>query len=35
MTIDENKRTAPMQKFMFVEAQAAQACLTHHNAYLR
>jgi formate dehydrogenase (NADP+) beta subunit len=24
-----------MQKFMYVEAQAAQACLTHHNAYLR
>jgi NAD-dependent dihydropyrimidine dehydrogenase PreA subunit len=24
-----------MQKFMFVEAQAAKACLTHHNAYLR
>jgi NAD-dependent dihydropyrimidine dehydrogenase PreA subunit len=23
-----------MQKFMYVEAQAAQACLTHHNAYL-
>jgi formate dehydrogenase (NADP+) beta subunit len=24
-----------MQKFMYVEAQASQACLTHHNAYLR
>jgi ferredoxin len=24
-----------MQKFMFVEAQASKACLTHHNAYLR
>jgi NADPH-dependent glutamate synthase beta subunit-like oxidoreductase len=24
-----------MQKFLYVEAQAAQACLTHHNAYLR
>jgi formate dehydrogenase (NADP+) beta subunit len=24
-----------MQKFMYVEAQAAQTCLTHHNAYLR
>jgi NADPH-dependent glutamate synthase beta subunit-like oxidoreductase len=24
-----------MQKFMYVETQAAQACLTHHNAYLR
>jgi NADPH-dependent glutamate synthase beta subunit-like oxidoreductase len=24
-----------MQKFMYVEAQAAQVCLTHHNAYLR
>ncbi|MGE0851747.1 MAG: FAD-dependent oxidoreductase [Hyphomicrobiaceae bacterium] len=24
-----------MQKFMYVEAQAAKACLTHHNAYLR
>jgi len=24
-----------MQKFMFIEAQASQACLTHHNAYLR
>jgi formate dehydrogenase beta subunit len=24
-----------MQKFMFVEAQAANACLTHHNAYIR
>ena len=24
-----------MQKFMYVEAQAAQSCLTHHNAYLR
>jgi NAD-dependent dihydropyrimidine dehydrogenase PreA subunit len=24
-----------MQKFMYVEAQAAPACLTHHNAYLR
>ena len=24
-----------MQKFMFVEAQATAACLTHHNAYLR
>jgi NADPH-dependent glutamate synthase beta subunit-like oxidoreductase len=24
-----------MKKFMYVEAQAAQACLTHHNAYLR
>ena len=24
-----------MQKFMFVEAQASQACLSHHNAYLR
>ena len=24
-----------MQKFMYVEAQAAEACLTHHNAYLR
>jgi ferredoxin len=24
-----------MQKFIYVEAQAAQACLTHHNAYLR
>jgi NADPH-dependent glutamate synthase beta subunit-like oxidoreductase len=24
-----------MQKFMYVEAQAADACLTHHNAYLR
>src|SRR5213595_706361 len=23
-----------MQKFMYVEAQASQACLTHHNAYL-
>jgi NADPH-dependent glutamate synthase beta subunit-like oxidoreductase len=24
-----------MKKFMYVEAQASQACLTHHNAYLR
>jgi ferredoxin len=24
-----------MQKFMYVEAQAAKTCLTHHNAYLR
>ena len=24
-----------MQKFMYVEAQASQACLAHHNAYLR
>jgi NADPH-dependent glutamate synthase beta subunit-like oxidoreductase len=24
-----------MQKFMYVEAQASQTCLTHHNAYLR
>jgi ferredoxin len=24
-----------MQKFMYVEAQASEACLTHHNAYLR
>jgi ferredoxin len=24
-----------MQKFMYVEAQSSQACLTHHNAYLR
>jgi len=24
-----------MQKFIYVEAQAAEACLTHHNAYLR
>src|SRR5918992_1066492 len=24
-----------MQKFMFVEAQAAKSCLTHHNAYIR
>jgi formate dehydrogenase beta subunit len=24
-----------MQKFMYVDAQASQACLTHHNAYLR
>jgi NADPH-dependent glutamate synthase beta subunit-like oxidoreductase len=24
-----------MQKFMYVEAQAAPACLSHHNAYLR
>jgi formate dehydrogenase beta subunit len=24
-----------MQKFMYVESQAAKACLTHHNAYLR
>jgi len=24
-----------MQKFMYVEAQAAPACLTYHNAYLR
>jgi ferredoxin len=24
-----------MQKFVFVEAQAAKACLTHHNAYIR
>jgi formate dehydrogenase beta subunit len=24
-----------MQKFMYVEAQTSQACLTHHNAYLR
>jgi NADPH-dependent glutamate synthase beta subunit-like oxidoreductase len=24
-----------MQKFMYVEAQASSACLTHHNAYLR
>jgi len=23
-----------MQKFMYVEAQASKACLTHHNAYL-
>jgi NADPH-dependent glutamate synthase beta subunit-like oxidoreductase len=23
-----------MQKFMYVEAQASRACLTHHNAYL-
>ncbi|HWE20123.1 MAG TPA: FAD-dependent oxidoreductase [Hyphomicrobiaceae bacterium] len=24
-----------MKKFMYVEAQASPACLTHHNAYLR
>ena len=24
-----------MQKFMYVEAQASKACLTHHNAYIR
>jgi NAD-dependent dihydropyrimidine dehydrogenase PreA subunit len=24
-----------MKKFMYVEAQVSQACLTHHNAYLR
>ncbi|KAB2911667.1 MAG: 4Fe-4S dicluster domain-containing protein [Hyphomicrobiaceae bacterium] len=24
-----------MKKFMYVEAQSAAACLTHHNAYLR
>jgi formate dehydrogenase beta subunit len=24
-----------MQKFIYVEAQASQACLTHHNDYLR
>jgi formate dehydrogenase beta subunit len=24
-----------MQKYFYVEAQAASACLTHHNAYLR
>jgi NAD-dependent dihydropyrimidine dehydrogenase PreA subunit len=24
-----------MQKFFYVEAQPASACLTHHNAYLR
>ena len=24
-----------MQKFMYVEALASEACLTHHNAYLR
>jgi NADPH-dependent glutamate synthase beta subunit-like oxidoreductase len=24
-----------MQKFMYVEAQSSQACLAHHNAYLR
>ncbi|MBO0765229.1 MAG: FAD-dependent oxidoreductase [Hyphomicrobiaceae bacterium] len=24
-----------MKKFMYVEAQASEACLTHHNAYLR
>ena len=24
-----------MQKFMYVEAQASQACLTHHSAYIR
>jgi NADPH-dependent glutamate synthase beta subunit-like oxidoreductase len=24
-----------MRKFMYVEPQASQACLTHHNAYLR
>jgi NADPH-dependent glutamate synthase beta subunit-like oxidoreductase len=24
-----------MQKFMYVEAQASQACLAHHDAYLR
>jgi NAD-dependent dihydropyrimidine dehydrogenase PreA subunit len=24
-----------MQKFMYVDAQASTACLTHHNAYLR
>jgi ferredoxin len=24
-----------MKKFVYVEAQASQACLTHHNAYLR
>jgi NADPH-dependent glutamate synthase beta subunit-like oxidoreductase len=24
-----------MKKFMYVEAQASAACLTHHNAYLR
>ena len=23
-----------MQKFMYVEAQASKACLTHHNSYL-
>ena len=24
-----------MQKFVYVEAQASKACLTHHNAYIR
>jgi len=24
-----------MQKFIYVEAQASKACLTHHNAYIR